>query len=54
MLPAGLAYSYLGYAGREVATGGAQAVKAGMIALGLLVMAAFLPRFIARLRNRPR
>lgn len=54
MLPGGLAYAYLGYAGREATTGGAQAVKAGMIALGLLAMAAFLPRFIGRLRNRPR
>lgn len=54
MLPAGLAYAYLGYAGREVATGGEQAVKAGLIALGLFAMAAFLPRFIDRLRNRSR
>ncbi len=54
MLPAGLAYTYLGYAGREVATGGEQAVNAGMIALGLLAAVAFLPRFIGRLRARPR
>ncbi len=54
MLPGGLAYAYLGYAGREAAAGGEQAVKAGLVALGLLAAVAFLPRFIGRLRNRPR
>ena len=54
MLPGGLAYAYLGYAGREAAAGGEQAVKVGLIALALLAMVAFLPRFIGRLRNMPR
>ena len=53
IVPGGLAYAYLGYAGREAAAGSEQAVKAGLIALGLLAIAAFLPRFIRRVRNRP-
>jgi uncharacterized membrane protein YdjX (TVP38/TMEM64 family) len=52
MLPGGLAYAYLGYAGREAAAGSEQAVKAGLIALALLATAAFLPRFIRRVRKR--
>jgi len=53
ILPGGLAYAYLGYAGREVAAGSEQAVKTGLIALGLLAIAMFLQRFIRRLRNVP-
>ncbi len=53
MLPGGLAYTYLGYAGREVAAGGEQWVENGLIALGLVAIVAFLPRFTGRLRNRP-
>ena len=41
MLPGALAYTYLGYAGREAAAGGA-----GMIQKGLLALVAFLPRWI--------
>lgn len=54
ILPGGFAYTYLGYAGREVAAGDEQFVQKGLIALGLVATVAFLPRFVRRLRTRPR
>ena len=54
MLPGGLAYAYLGAAGREAAAGSETAVKAGLIALALFAVVAFLPRFVRRVRNRLR
>jgi len=53
MLPGALAYTYLGYAGREAVAGGADMIRKGLLALGLLALVAFLPRLIARLRRRP-
>jgi len=52
MLPGGFAYTYLGYAGREAATGGERWVEKGLVALALVATVAFLPRFIGRLRSR--
>jgi len=52
MLPGGLAYTYLGYAGREAAAGGERWAEKGLIALALVATVAFLPRFIGRLRTR--
>ena len=54
MLPGGLAYAYLGDAGREAAAGSDRAIKAGLIALALFAVVAFLPRLIRQVRNRPR
>ena len=51
MLPGAIAYTYLGYIGREAATGGEDLIKKGMFALALLAAAAFLPRFIINLRR---
>jgi rhodanese-related sulfurtransferase len=51
MLPGTLAYTYLGYAGREAATGGEYLVQKGLIGLALLAAVAFLPRLVARLRK---
>ena len=51
MLPGAIAYTYLGYIGREAATGGEDLIKKGMLALALLAAAAFLPRFIINLRR---
>ncbi|HKJ09767.1 MAG TPA: TVP38/TMEM64 family protein [Gammaproteobacteria bacterium] len=51
MLPGALAYTYLGYAGREALAGGPGLVQKGLLALGLLATAAFLPRFVMRLRR---
>lgn len=53
MLPGALAYTYLGYAGREALMGGERLIRTGLIALALLAAAAFLPRLVARLREKP-
>ena len=53
MLPGAIAYTYLGYAGREAAAGDEALVRKVLIALALLAGVAFLPRLIARLRERP-
>ncbi|MBI4995550.1 MAG: VTT domain-containing protein [Rhodocyclales bacterium] len=52
MLPGALAYTWLGYAGRE-ALGGGDLVRNGLIALALLSAVAFLPRFVRKLREKP-
>jgi len=50
MVPGAIAYTYLGYAGREAAAGSAGTVRNGFIALGLLATVAFLPRLTRGLR----
>lgn len=51
MIPGGLAYTYLGYAGREAAAGSEGFIRQGLIALGLLAAVVFLPRLIRRFRR---
>ena len=51
MAPGALAYTWLGYAGREALGGNASAIRYGLLALGLLAAIAFLPRIIKRLRG---
>jgi len=53
MLPGAIAYTYLGYAGREVAAGSEGLIQKGLIAMALLAVAAFLPRLVSRLRQHP-
>ncbi|MDH5649103.1 MAG: VTT domain-containing protein [Gammaproteobacteria bacterium] len=53
MLPGALAYTYLGYAGREAISGGEGLIQKGLLALALLGLVAFLPRLIGRLRQPP-
>ena len=53
MLPGAIAYTYLGYAGREVAAGSEGLIQKGLIAMALLAVAAFLPRLVSRLRQQP-
>ena len=53
MVPGALAYTWLGYAGREAAGGGEGLIQKGLIALALLAGLAFLPRLISRLRQGP-
>lgn len=53
MLPGALAYTYLGYAGREAMAGGEGLIQKGLLALALLAVAMFLPRLIGRLRQKP-
>jgi hypothetical protein len=52
MAPGAMAYTYLGYAGRQAASGRAGAIRTGLIALALLAAVAFLPRLIGRLKGR--
>jgi uncharacterized membrane protein YdjX (TVP38/TMEM64 family) len=54
MLPGALAYTYLGYAGREAVAGADGVLEKGLAALALLAAAAFLPRFVRRLRGSAR
>jgi uncharacterized membrane protein YdjX (TVP38/TMEM64 family)/rhodanese-related sulfurtransferase len=51
MAPGAVAYTWLGYAGRGALTGETDAVRYGMLALGLLAAIALLPRLIRRLRR---
>ncbi|MCU7959228.1 MAG: VTT domain-containing protein [gamma proteobacterium symbiont of Bathyaustriella thionipta] len=53
MLPGAIAYTYLGYAGREAVAGGEGLVQKGLLALALLAAVAFLPRIISHLRLGP-
>lgn len=53
MLPGAIAYTYLGYAGREAVAGNEGLVQKIMLALALLAIVAFIPRFVARLRRGP-
>jgi rhodanese-related sulfurtransferase len=51
MAPGAIAYTWLGYAGREALAGDASATRYGLLALGLLAAIAFLPRLVKRLRG---
>jgi uncharacterized membrane protein YdjX (TVP38/TMEM64 family)/rhodanese-related sulfurtransferase len=51
MAPGALAYTWLGFAGREAAAGNLAAIRYGLIALALLAAVAFLPRLVRRLRG---
>jgi uncharacterized membrane protein YdjX (TVP38/TMEM64 family) len=51
MLPGAIAFTYLGYAGREAVAGGEGMIQKGLLALALLAVIAFLPRMIRRLRE---
>lgn len=53
MLPGSIAFTYLGYAGREAAAGSAGSIQNGLLALGLLALIVFLPRLIRRMRRTP-
>ncbi len=53
MIPGGFAYTYLGYAGREAATGGEGMIQKGLLALALVAVVAFLPRLMGKLRQKP-
>lgn len=53
MLPGAIAYTYLGYAGREAVAGGEGLIQKSLLAIALLALVAFLPRLIKRLRTTP-
>ncbi len=51
MAPGALAYTYLGYAGREAASGQG-AIRKALLALALLAAVAFLPRLVRKLKGQ--
>lgn len=51
MAPAGAAYTYLGYAGRELAGGGEGYIKKALLALAVIATIAFASRILLRLRR---
>jgi len=53
MLPGAIAYTYLGYAGKEALAGGEGMVQKIMLAIALLAIVGFLPRLIGMLRRKP-
>jgi len=53
MLPGAIAYTYLGYAGREALAGSEGLIQKALLALALLAAVAFLPGLIGRLRRKP-
>ncbi len=53
MLPGAIAYTYLGYVGREAVAGGEGLIQKGLLALALLAVMAFVPRLISRFRRGP-
>jgi uncharacterized membrane protein YdjX (TVP38/TMEM64 family) len=52
MAPGGGAYTYLGYAGREIAVGGESLIQKGLLALALVASIAFASRIYLRIRRR--
>ena len=46
MLPGAFAYTYLGYIGKEAATGGQGLIQKGLLGLALLAIVMFIPRLI--------
>ena len=53
MLPGAIAYTYLGYAGREAIAGGESLIQKILLGISLLAAVAFLPGLVARLRRGP-
>ena len=51
MAPGAVAYTWLGYAGRGALAGEPNAIRYGLLALGLLAAIALLPQLIRRLRR---
>ena len=51
MLPGAIAYTYLGYVGREAIAGEEGLIQKALLALALLAIVAFIPKFIGRLRR---
>lgn len=53
MLPGTIAYTYLGYAGREAVAGGDGLIQKILLAVTLLAIVGFLPGLISRMRRGP-
>ncbi len=53
MLPGAIAYTYLGYVGREAVAGDEAIIQKAMLGIALLAVVGFLPSLIAKLREKP-
>jgi len=53
MLPGAIAYTYIGYVGREALAGDEAVIQKVMIGIALLAVVSFLPSLIAKLRAKP-
>ena len=53
MLPGAIAYTYLGYVGREAIAGEEGVIQKVLLAIALLAVVGFLPKFIGRMRRGP-
>ena len=53
MLPGAVAYTYLGYVGREAVAGGDGLIQKILLAFTLLAVVGFLPSLVGRLRRGP-
>jgi len=53
MFPGALAYTYLGYVGREAIKGTEGIIQKGLLAVGLLALVVFIPRFVRRMDASP-
>lgn len=53
MLPGAIAYTWLGYAGKEAIAGGEGTVQKIMLAIALLTVVSFLPRLVSMMRRPP-
>ena len=52
MAPACAAYTYLGYAGRELASDGEGIVRKALLAVAVVASVAFLSRILVRMRRK--
>jgi len=53
MLPGAIAYTYIGYVGREALAGDEAVIQKVMIGIALLAIVSFLPSLVAKLRAKP-
>lgn len=52
MAPGGAAYTYLGYAGREVASGGEDFIKKALLAIAVIATITFVSRLLLKRRRK--
>ena len=52
LAPGGAAYTYLGYAGREVASGGEDFIRKALLALAVIATIAFASRILMKMRRK--
>lgn len=53
MFPGALAYTYIGYVGREALAGDEAVIQKFMLGIALLAIVSFLPRLVGKLRAKP-